>query len=100
MLRIFAGIDAAEAPADKRGRAAGAVDDPLDACVDPLDDVGGGAVIEAEAPSLAAQVHGLPLNGGFAQKDEAGPWMLKRVQHDEAGEQGAPAHGERRSQPA
>src|SRR3546814_9129258 len=40
MLRIFAGIDAAEAPADERRCAAGAVDDPLDAAVDALDDVG------------------------------------------------------------
>ena len=39
MLGIFARIDAAKAPADERGGIAGAVDDPLYAGVDALDDV-------------------------------------------------------------
>src|SRR3546814_17120000 len=55
MLRIFAGIDAAEAPADERRCAAGAVDDPLDAAVDALDDVGRRAPVEAETPGIAAK---------------------------------------------
>src|SRR3546814_536817 len=55
MLRIFAGIDAAEAPADERRCAASAVDDPLDAAVDALDDVGRRAPVEAETPGIAAK---------------------------------------------
>src|SRR3546814_16823323 len=49
MLRIFAGVDAAERPSHQRGGIAGAVDDPLDAGVDALDDVGGRAAIEARS---------------------------------------------------
>src|SRR3546814_9207593 len=55
MLRIFAGVDAAERPSHQRGGIAGAVDDPLDAGVDALDDVGGRAALEAEAPGIAAK---------------------------------------------
>src|SRR3546814_8332624 len=55
MLGIFAGIDAAQAPPDQRRRATGAVDDPLDAAVDALDDVRRRAAVEAEAPGVAAE---------------------------------------------
>ena len=47
MLGIFARIDAAERPSHQRGGIAGAVDDPLDARVDAVDDVGGMAATGA-----------------------------------------------------
>src|SRR3546814_20362311 len=53
MLRIFAGLDAAEAPADERRCSAGAVDDPLDAAVGALDDVGRRAPVELDPPAIA-----------------------------------------------
>src|SRR3546814_18118588 len=55
MLGIFAGVDAAERPSHQRGGIDGAVDDPLNAGVDALDDVGGRAALEAETPGIAAK---------------------------------------------
>src|SRR3546814_12663830 len=78
MLGIFAGVDAAERPSHQRGGIAGAGDDPLDAGVDALADVGGRAAIEAEAPGIAAKARGAEVGAQrpgrpVAREDARGP---------------------------
>src|SRR5690606_29185743 len=48
-------VNAAQTPADKRGRASRPGDDPLDAAVDALEEVGRCAAVKTKAPRVAAK---------------------------------------------